>query len=98
MAGPTKERRTGSAGRRQLDHELWALAKDAYEQATQANSAISQHIAVCEKQNETIIEKLKTQDQWRKDDLAFQRKLIIGALSALGLLLAQIVGKATGLL
>lgn len=98
MAGPTKERRSGSAGRRQSDHELWALAKDAYEKATSADSAIGRHIAVCEEQNRTIINKLEVQDKWRESDLAFQRKLIIGALSALALLLAQIVGKATGLL
>ncbi|MFA6125545.1 hypothetical protein [Sphingomonas sp.] len=97
MAGP-KEKRTGSPGRRQKDHELWALAKAAFEKAAQADTAISRHIAVCEEQNRTIIEKLTTQDKWREADVSFQRKLFVGALSALALLLAQIVGKATGLL
>lgn len=85
-------------GRRALDAELWAIAKeakreaeDARDKAIAALNAIQTHTAVCEEQNKTIISRLDNHASWREEDLKFQRRVMLGIIGAIAMALLDIV-------
>lgn len=76
-----QERRTTS--RREIDKELHDMSQKALDKAIEVENKIEKHLAVCELQNEHIIEKLTNQG-----------RIMYGVAAAIGLmLLGEVWGK-----